>query len=449
MVRDDGAGVAGGTEWGLGSHPLLTASTSLTTALAAAHGAIDSGSDPSWLVPAEQGALLESLGRAQASLDALLMRVLPACSGPDSIADDTACRTAADWLAHRQHTRANRLHAASKLGQSLARWPRLAAALASGEITIDHARAAVEALDRLPRSGPDALDPETLSKAETVMLGHCREFTPVQIRTLGARLLEAVAPDVAERLEGERLADEERQARRETTFSMSRTGRGTRRFRGEIPELHASILEAALRAVTNPRRTHLDGGIPYDGATVQDGQRLTDSQRLGQAFCTLVENLRTDRLPVHGGSPVTVVVTITEETLRREATEHGYAGYGTTTGGAPVSVGEARRLGCVHGVRGAVLGGASEVLDLGRKVRLHQGPQRLALELEHPTCQARGCDVPAPWCETHHRYEWAKGGHTSVADGALLCPHHHHRVHDPTYETRWHDDDTVTFHRRC
>ncbi|MCH1866390.1 HNH endonuclease signature motif containing protein [Nocardioides sp. CFH 31398] len=456
MVRDDEQQAG---RWGVGAHPLLTAASSLTTALAAAHGAIDAGSDPSWLAPADQGELLTSLGRAQASLDALLMRTLTACSGADSIAADTACRSAADWLGGEQHTRANRLHAATTLGTALTRWPRLAAALAAGEIITDHARAAVEALDRLPRTGDDALDPDTLSRAELVMLGHCGEFTPPQIRTLGARLLEAVAPDVAERLEAKRLADEERRARRETTFSMSRTGRGTRRFRGEIPELHASILDNALRALTNPRRSHLDGGIPFDegpwgetaqdGDPVHDGRRLTDSQRLGQAFCTLIENLATDRLPTHGGSPVTVVVTITEETLRQEATEHGYTGYGTTTGGAPVSVGEAIRLGCLHGVRGWVVSGDGETLHLGRTRRLHTGPQRLALELQHPTCQARGCDVPAAWCETHHRHAWAEGGHTSVDDGALLCPHHHHRTHDPKYETRWHPDDTATFHRRC
>ncbi|MCH1867983.1 HNH endonuclease signature motif containing protein [Nocardioides sp. CFH 31398] len=452
MVRDDEQQAG---RWGVGAHPLLAAASSLTTALAAAHGAIDAGSDPSWLAAEDQGQLLRTLGRAQASLDALLMRVLTACSGADSVAEGTAARSAADWLAGEQHVRANRLHAATTLGKALDRWPRLAAALAAGEITTEHARAAVEALERLPRTGDDALDPDLLVQAETVMLGHCSEFTPPQIRTLGARLLEAVAPEVAERLEAKRLADEERQARRETTFSMSRTGRGTRRFRGQIPELHASILDNALRAITNPGRTHLDGGIPFeddgplDGDPVSDGQRLTDSQRLGQAFCTLIENLPTDRLPVHGGSPVTVVVTIDEETLRQEATDHGYTGYGTTTGGAPVSVGEAIRLGCQHGVRGWVVSGDGETLHLGRTRRLHTGPQRLALELQHPTCQARGCDVPAPWCETHHKTHWAEGGHTSLDDGALLCPHHHHRTHDPKYDTRWHPDDTATFHRRC
>ena len=44
--------------------------------------------------------------------------------------------------------------------------------------------------------------------------------------------------------------------------------------------------------------------------------------------------------------------------------------------------------------------------------------------------------------------EWAHGGRTSVADGRLLCPHHHRRIHDPQYETRHLPGGKVSFHRR-
>ncbi|WP_435743065.1 HNH endonuclease signature motif containing protein [Nocardioides sp. SYSU DS0663] len=105
-------------------------------------------------------------------------------------------------------------------------------------------------------------------------------------------------------------------------------------------------------------------------------------------------------------------------------------------------------MACEAGLIPAVLGGASEVLDLGRTSRLFVRPQRTALNLRQPTCTARGCDWPAYLCHAHHDTAWSHGGLTNLADARNLCPHHHARIHDPTYETTRHPDGTVTFHRR-
>ncbi|MDP3893842.1 HNH endonuclease signature motif containing protein, partial [Nocardioides sp.] len=63
-------------------------------------------------------------------------------------------------------------------------------------------------------------------------------------------------------------------------------------------------------------------------------------------------------------------------------------------------------------------------------------------------CTAHGCTVPATWCEVHHLIPWAQGGTTSVTHGTLLCPHHHHLIHDPTYHHERHPDGTIRYHRR-
>src|SRR3546814_9656254 len=78
----------------------------------------------------------------------------------------------------------------------------------------------------------------------------------------------------------------------------------------------------------------------------------------------------------------------------------------------------------------AVLGSDSEILDWGRASRLFKSPQRMAAAHNHPTCQAEGCMVPSTWCEAHHRNPWSQGGRTDLGDLILLCPWHHHRVHD-------------------
>ena len=91
------------------------------------------------------------------------------------------------------------------------------------------------------------------------------------------------------------------------------------------------------------------------------------------------------------------------------------------------------------------MGGRSVILDQGRQKRLFDQPQRAALRLLYPECTAVDCSIPAAWCEAHHKVHWCQGGKTSVEDGTLLCPFHHHRAHDPGWLTSHHPngDDHV------
>ena len=116
--------------------------------------------------------------------------------------------------------------------------------------------------------------------------------------------------------------------------------------------------------------------------------------------------------------------------------------------GHRISPGLARRLACRAGIIPAVLGGQSQVLDLGRRTRFHTEPQRIALAIEQGGCTAEGCDWPPGMCHAHHDQPWSQGGDTSVKNGRLLCPRHHARAHDPTYTTTKIPGGKVAFHRR-
>ena len=70
--------------------------------------------------------------------------------------------------------------------------------------------------------------------------------------------------------------------------------------------------------------------------------------------------------------------------------------------GETISAGLARRLACEAGIIPAVLGGKSQVLDLGRTRRFHTEAQRIAKTLEHGGCTAEGCDWPPGLCHLHH-----------------------------------------------
>jgi hypothetical protein len=151
------------------------------------------------------------------------------------------------------------------------------------------------------------------------------------------------------------------------------------------------------------------------------------------------------QLPRHGGRATTIVVTIPLESLRKDL------GVGTLVGGdgnSELSAGEVRRLACTAEILPAIFDGPSVLLDLGRGQRVFTAPQHLALLLTQPTCRAAGCDIPGTWCEAHHWKPWAQGGATDLADGVLLCSHHHHRVHDPGYTATRAPDGRIHITRR-
>jgi hypothetical protein len=167
--------------------------------------------------------------------------------------------------------------------------------------------------------------------------------------------------------------------------------------------------------------------------------------RLGSAFVSFLEHVDPKRLPLHGGDATTVMVTIDHATLAEQLGNTGVAAIDDQ----PLSAAAVRRLACTANIIPAVLGGNSEVLDLGRTRRLFTRAQRKALRLKHKRCRARNCRIKAAWTEAHHlRQPWAQGGTTDLDDGTLLCSFHHHKAHDPRYQTRIHPDGDLTFHRR-
>ena len=72
-----------------------------------------------------------------------------------------------------------------------------------------------------------------------------------------------------------------------------------------------------------------------------------------------------------------------------------------------------------------------QALNVGREHRLFTTIQRIALAARDGGCRWIGCDRPPSWCEAHHVEHWHRDrGKTDVADGILLCRHHHLLLHN-------------------
>jgi hypothetical protein len=293
----------------------------------------------------------------------------------------------------------------------------------------------VGALDALPSD----LDTSLRRRAEAHLVEQAADFGPRELRILGQRVLEVIAPDVAEEIERKAIEAGERRARRRMRVTRRDLGDGLVRITADLPALHADLLLTQLHAYASPRRDHLEGADRRDPAT---GERVPYSLLLAQGFCSLLERLPREAATMRGGSAATVVVTIDHDKLTSQLAT---AGLST---GTRISAGEARRLACNAGIIPVVLGGASRPLDVGRKKRFHDSAMRLAMGLRDKTCRAEGCDIPADWCEAHHLTPWSKGGGTSVDEGVLLCGFHHHRAHDARHDLTRLPNGDYRFHRR-
>jgi hypothetical protein len=309
-----------------------------------------------------------------------------------------------------------------------------------GTVNLAQAEVIVRALDALPND----VDADVLEKAQATLVAEAGRFGPRSLRVLGRKVLDVVAPEVADAHERRALEREAAHAEKATFLTTHRRGDGTTDIRGRVADLVADRLLTYLEAFTSPRRP--DSAEADQSHDHQPADRRPYDQRLGHAFGAFLESVDSTRLPVHGGDATTVIVTIDLADLIDDlGSRHG----GALAADSPITAAEARRLACTAKILPAVLGGASEVLDLGRGRRLYSGAQRKAMTVRDQTCRAQGCDIPAAWCEAHHfGRAWVAGGKTDLADGALLCPWHHHRAHDHRYTTTRLPNGDIVFHRR-
>ncbi len=388
-------------------------------------------------------------------------RGLPAAEGAHSTGS---------WLAHKWRVDPGitaRLVKLAKLVDSTA--PQSGVALGQGRVNVEQVRVIASAVRELPV--------EHQPEGERFLLEQAAVFAPRDLGRLGERLLHVVDPEGAEKKAADQLAKDEARSYRDRTLSVfDIAGTSKVRISGWLDREGGAIIRAALDPLCAPRcdrddvrfnsrvgagagadsdaaadagagtgsdtdagaGTDSDAGagaaLRFAGAGFAAGGGLgastgeRDSRSPGQRridalvdICRLA--LATGELPDNGGDRPQLVVTVPFEVLRSQA------GAATLDDGATLTAGSARRLACDAAILPAVMGGDSQLLDLGRRRRLFTGPVRQALVLRDKGCAFPPCDRPARWTDGHHIQHWADGGPTELANGVLLCGYHHRLIH--------------------
>ncbi|MEU1588318.1 DUF222 domain-containing protein [Micromonospora sp. NPDC005710] len=290
--------------------------------------------------------------------------------------------------------------------------PGIRQALADGHITLDQARVISDTATTVQATaGTEAAD-----KAVCVLTDWANRFDPTRLRKLGTRILDHVAPDIADATAKALLEAEDRRANRDRHVTLSEQTDGRLRLTGTLDAETAGLFRAAIDPLTAPSG-------PDDLRS--PGQRRHDALA---EVCRLA--LRTGALPEHGGDPAQIVVTTSYDGLTRQLST------GALDSGLELTPDTVRRLACDATILPTVLGGTGQILDVGRQRRLITGPLRRALVLRDSGCAFPGCDRPPRWCDAHHIHHWADGGPTNLTNAVLLCGHHHRHLHRSDWSVR-------------
>jgi hypothetical protein len=296
--------------------------------------------------------------------------------------------------------------------------PATAAGVRAGAIGAEH----VEVIRRVIGDLPAEVDPQERELAERTLAEAAHTLDPTAVARLG-RAIQA-------RLDQDGRPPSEREPRapvNDLRWVARRDGGLV--FKGHLGAEGAALLAALLSPLAKPRPA-VEGQPDPRTRPERQGDALVEALRLAAS---------SGDLPSEGGDRPTVVVTMPLETLREQL---GAALLGDC---ALIPAWMARRLACDCGVIPAVLGGASEPLDLGRKTRTVSTALRRALVLRDRGCAFPGCVITARWSDAHHVQHWADGGSTCLDNLVLLCGNHHDLIHHSAWAVQISGDGQPEF----
>ena len=188
------------------------------------------------------------------------------------------------------------------------------------------------------------------------------------------------------------------------------------------------LVLSAIDTILSPRRGGPRFTDPDEAAAAETlvADTRSNDQIAADTFVAMIR-LAIDADPgtLFGSRRPAVRVVVTETSI----TNHGHGHLQNS--GEPVPFPSIEAHLCNTGTLGIRFDHTHQVLNLGRTQRLFTQRQRIGLAARDGGCRFPGCDRPPSWCEAHHINQWERdGGRTDLADGILLCRHHHMLTHN-------------------
>jgi hypothetical protein len=168
--------------------------------------------------------------------------------------------------------------------------------------------------------------------------------------------------------------------------------------------------------------------VEIDGSMVE---RIVDPRSLEQKQYDVLEGLRATRegpVNLRTIGEVTAVISLADlESGKRFGLIEGVDEV------IPASV--VQELVCDSGFRLLATGWKGEPLYHSGLLRCFTQAQRRAMVArDGDRCVVPGCGTRAAACHAHHVVFWKNGGLTDIDNGVLLCPAHHHALHQGAFE---------------
>jgi hypothetical protein len=397
-------------------------------------------------IPADPNAEVDRLGdeiaELSAHLEAATARLLDLIREFDARGGwGNGFRSCAQWLSWRVGLDPGAAREKVRVARALGTLPRLARALARGELSY----AKVRALTRVAT-------PET----EERLLGVGRAGTAEHVERI---------------VRGWRRVDRNAEAREAATRHRSRAlhvyrdDDGMFRLRGrlepEVGELLIQALTAAREKLYQRSRRTFVAADPAD-VSAETSMGVSAETRIVETLVALapanepptMEQQQADALALlaetalhHGidpgapGERYQVVVHVDAPALA----DPDAPGQSVLDNGEHVSAETSRRLAC--DASRVVMKHARDgrVVEVAARTRTIPPALRRALHHRDRGCRFPGCGMR--FVQGHHIRHWAQGGPTKLSNLALLCRRHHRAVHEEGYQVTRRPDGELQFRR--
>jgi 5-methylcytosine-specific restriction endonuclease McrA len=370
---------------------------------------------------AELERLGDEIAELSAHLDAATARLLELIREFDARAGwNTGFRSCAEWLSWRVGLDRGAARERVRVARALATLPRLAQALARGELSY----AKVRALTRVAT-------PET--EERLLAVGRAGTAEHVERIVRGWRRVD-------------RLAEAQETARRHKSRALHvyQDEDGMVVFRGRLAPEVGAVLIQALTAAREAlyQKAHAQNVPAETSAADVSAEPPTMAQQQADALALVAETALHHGIdPGAPGERYQVVVHVDAPVLA----DADAPGQSVLDDGAHICAETSRRLACDASRVVMRHDPDGRIVEVGARTRTIPPALRRALHHRDRGCRFPGCGLR--FGQGHHIRHWAHGGPTTLSNLAMLCRRHHRAVHEEGYQVERRPDGELRFRR--